>query len=142
MPSLFSRIIGHEVPGAFVFEGERWVSFLDLFPVRPGHALLVPRSEGQFLGDLPMDDLLELGPLLQKLINCVKQVTGAPDAAVILRDGPAAGQVIPHVHWHVIPRQMGDDEHDFLNRRYAEDDRENLRLQAEMAAKLTAAWNV
>ncbi|MFW5845548.1 MAG: HIT family protein [Planctomycetota bacterium] len=140
MPSLFSRIIAHEIPGTFIFEEERWVSFLDKFPVRPGHALLVPRRETQYLSGLQPTELQELGSYLQRLTRCVKAVCQVPDAVVMLRDGPAAGQIIPHLHWHVVPRPAEDDADDFASGRYGETDSESDRLQADMAGRLAAVW--
>jgi diadenosine tetraphosphate (Ap4A) HIT family hydrolase len=106
--SLFSRIIAGQIPGEFVFRSERWVSFLDIRPTNPGHALLVPVYEAQFLADLPGATVAELGLHLQRLTLAVKRVTGAPAVNVVLNDGPQAGQEVPHVHFHVVPRWPGD----------------------------------
>lgn len=108
MPSLFTRIIAGEIPGQFVFTDELWVALLDISPANPGHVLLVPRAEGQFLGDLPSATLAAMGERLTRLIAVVKRVTGCPAVNVIVNDGPAAGQAVPHAHIHVIPRFPGD----------------------------------
>jgi histidine triad (HIT) family protein len=108
MPSLFTRIIAGEIPGQFVFTDPVWVALLDIAPANPGHVLLIPRAEGQFLGDLPPAVLATLGGRLARLIAAVKRATGCPAVNVIVNDGPAAGQAVPHAHIHVIPRFPGD----------------------------------
>jgi histidine triad (HIT) family protein len=108
MPSLFTRIITGEIPAQFVFQEAQWVAFLDIKPTAPGHALLVPRLEVQHLGDLPAELQAGFGVHLARLIAAVKRASGAPAANVLINDGPAANQAIPHVHAHVIPRFPGD----------------------------------
>lgn len=140
MASLFSRIIAHDIPGAFLFEDARWVAFLDLFPVAPGHVLLVPRHEAPYLDQLPGGSLAQLGLYQAALDRCLKHTLGCPATAILLRDGPAAGQEIPHVHWHVIPRWPGDDPSHFRPGHYSTEREENQRLIERMAARLRAAW--
>ena len=140
MSSLFSQIIAGELPGHFIFQDQRWVAFLDIFPVRPGHVLLVPRQENQYLADQPGSYLAESGLYLAALSRCVKQVCAVKDVAIILRDGPNAGQIVPHVHWHVVPRAAGDKQHDFASGRYAADDAGHQAGLEAMASRLRAAW--
>lgn len=108
MPSLFSRIIAGAIPAQFVFQDSHFVAFLDIAPASPGHCLLVPRHEAQHLADLPADTAAALGPALQRLIRAVKTATGCPAVNVLVNDGPAANQAVPHAHIHVIPRWPGD----------------------------------
>jgi histidine triad (HIT) family protein len=108
MPTIFTRIIQGEIPGQFVFRDELWVALLDIKPANPGHVLLIPRHETQFLGDLPPATLAALGDRLKRLITAVKSATGCPAVNVVVNDGPAANQAVPHVHLHVIPRFPGD----------------------------------
>ncbi len=108
MPSIFTRIINGEIPGRFVFRDELWVALLDVSPASPGHVLLIPRHEGQYVADLPAAALATLGDRLARLTTAVKSATGCPAVNVLLNDGPAANQAVPHAHWHVIPRFPGD----------------------------------
>ena len=132
--SLFSRIVAGQIPGEFIFRSERWVSFMDIRPTNPGHALLVPVAEAQFLADLPGGTVAELGVYLQRLTRAIKRVSGAPAVNVVLNDGPAAGQEVPHVHFHVVPRWPGD-EAGYRFRPHAGAD------VAGMAAQLRIAWD-
>ena len=108
MPSIFTRIIAGEIPGRFVFKDDLWVALLDISPANPGHVLLIPRHEGQYLADLPAAALATLGDRLARLTTTVKAATGCPAVNVVVNDGPAANQAVPHAHLHVIPRFPGD----------------------------------
>ncbi len=108
MPSIFTRIIAGEIPGAFVFRDPLWVAFLDHAPVAPGHLLLVPRAEVQYLADLPADAKAALGDYLGRSITALKRATGCAAVNVLVNDGPEAGQLVPHAHLHLIPRTAGD----------------------------------
>jgi histidine triad (HIT) family protein len=135
MASLFSRIIAGELPGEFIFRDALWTSFLDIRPTSFGHALLVPRQEAAFLANLAPDVLSELGGYCARLSLAVKRATGAPAVNVVINDGPEAGQVVPHVHLHVIPRMAGDNRPPFsAHLTYAEG------ALAAMGAKLRASW--
>jgi histidine triad (HIT) family protein len=110
MPSIFSRIVAGEIPGRFVFRDGLWSAFLDIRPVNPGHCLLVPSAERQFLADLPAEHLAALGDRLARLTAAVKAASGAPAVNVVVNDGPEAGQEVPHAHLHVFPRFAGDNK--------------------------------
>jgi len=104
MASIFSKIISGQIPGQFVFRDELWVALLDIRPVAPGHVLLIPLHEGQHLADLPATSLAALGDRLARLTAAVKAASGAPAVNVVVNDGPAAGQEVPHAHLHIWPR--------------------------------------
>lgn len=98
MPSIFSRIIGGELPARFVWKDDRCVVFLSNRPLRPGHALVVPRLE--------VDHWLDLdAPLLGHLVAVGQHIGRAQMVAF----KPAriglllAGLEVPHVHFHVVP---------------------------------------
>lgn len=128
MASIFTRIITGDIPGAFIFQHERWVAFLDINPVNPGHALLVPRQEVALLGDLDGASLAESAAYLARIDRAIRAVTGCDALSILLRDGPAAGQEVPHLHWHLVPRHNGDRPHHFAGGSYASDAaREDMR---------------
>lgn len=108
MPSLFTHIIAGEVPAQQVFADPDFVAIMDIGPANPGHCLLIPRVEAQYLGQLPGATLAALGPSLARLIAAVKDATGCPAVNVLVNDGPEANQAVPHAHVHVIPRWPGD----------------------------------
>ncbi|TVR44612.1 MAG: HIT family protein [Planctomycetota bacterium] len=135
MASIFTRIIEGEIPGSFILKQERWVAFLDINPVSPGHILLVPRQEVALLPELDGASLAETGAWLARLDCALRQVTGCAAVSVLLRDGPVAGQEVPHLHWHLIPRHSGDRAHHFASGSYASDE-ERERMRAALQAAL------
>ena len=137
MTSIFSRIIAGDIPGCFVFQDPRWIGLLDLYPVSPGHLLVIPRQEAPRLAELDGPSLSAMGPTLARAHRCLYQTLGCDAVAMILRDGPAAGQEVPHVHFHLVPRRAGDNPHDFASGSYGPDPQAAM---TEMAKMLSQAW--
>jgi histidine triad (HIT) family protein len=106
--SIFDAIIAGDIPCHKVYEDDRVLAFLDIAPLTAGHTLLIPKQGAPKLEELLPPDAAALMSALQKIIPSLRTVTGAPDATVALHDGAAAGQEVPHVHFHIIPRQTGD----------------------------------
>lgn len=138
MASIFTRIINGEIPGAFILRSERWVAFLDVNPVAPGHTLLVPRHEVTLLPDLDPAALAETGAWLSRIDRALRAVTSCAAVSILLRDGPAAGQEVPHLHWHLIPRHQGDQPHAFAGGHYP-DDAGREQMRSALAAALGQA---
>jgi histidine triad (HIT) family protein len=109
MPSIFTRILRDELPASFVHRDPQVAAFLDIQPLTPGHALVVPVMEVAGLSDLPPEILTRITALGQEIGKAIR--TADPSVTGInwlLCDGPDAGQEVPHVHLHVIPRRKGD----------------------------------
>jgi len=109
MPSIFTRILQNELPASFVHRDDEVAAFLDIRPLTPGHALVVPVPEVASLSDLPPGILARVTALGQEIGEAIR----AADPSVtginwLLCDGPDAGQEVPHIHLHVIPRRKGD----------------------------------
>ena len=99
---VFCKIIAGEIPATKVFENESVFAFLDINPIEKGHLLVVPKRHCEFLEEAPPDDLCELISAVQKLTRAVR--TFASGANVMQNNGKSAGQEVPHLHFHVIPR--------------------------------------
>lgn len=125
MASIFSKIINGEIPAYRVAENEHYIAFLDIFPLRKGHTLVVPKQETDYLFDL--DDETYLG-----LMAFAKQVAGAVKQAVPCnRIGVAViGLEVPHAHVHLIPINTESDMN-FRN--------EKLKLPKEEFEEIAAA---
>jgi histidine triad (HIT) family protein len=104
MPSIFSKIIRGDIPCAKLFEDERFFCFLDIRPIRRGHALLVPRQETDYLFDLPDE-------LLQSMLLTARPIARAIQAVVpCQRIGlMVAGLEVPHCHLHLVPMETVGD---------------------------------
>jgi histidine triad (HIT) family protein len=105
---VFCRIIAGEIPAATLITTDKVVSFLDINPVNPGHALVVPRRHVSSLLDLLQDELHVAMFVARRLAAAITQVTGSPAFNILQNNGREAGQVIDHVHLHVIPRDADD----------------------------------
>jgi len=105
---IFCKIVAFEIPAAVVYESESILAFLDVAPLSEGHLLVVPRAHCRHLYDLPAATCAEIGSVLPKLGRAVLDVTGAEGFNVLQNNGEAAGQVVDHVHVHLIPRRRGD----------------------------------
>ena len=104
MASIFTRIIQGEIPCEKIFENDRWIAFLDIHPIHPGHTLLVPKLEVDYLFDLSEEDYAGL-------MQFARQVAVAIKAAIpCKRVGVAVlGMEVPHAHIHLVPLQTEGD---------------------------------
>lgn len=105
---VFCKIVAGEIPSSQVYKDLHCVAFLDLSPLQPGHTLLVPRTHYERLTDVPGEAMATLGKVLPDLARAVLQATQAEGLNVHQANGACAGQVISHVHLHLIPRRSGD----------------------------------
>ncbi|EOO02003.1 putative hit family protein 1 protein [Phaeoacremonium minimum UCRPA7] len=97
---IFCKIIKGEIPCFKLYESDKTLAFLDINPLSRGHALVIPKFHGEKLADIPDDHLSEVLPVAKKLV----QATGAVDYNILQNNGTIAHQVVPHVHFHMIPK--------------------------------------
>ena len=105
---LFSRKSLLEKSLGTLFAERRVASFLDVFPRSQGHTLVVLENPSQRLADLSDSDLMKLFSGVKQTQSTLSNYFETTDFTVAIHDGPLAGQEIPHVHVHVIPRKQGD----------------------------------
>ena len=111
MNCIFCKIVANQVPSCKVYEDTDTLAFMDIGPIVPGHTLVIPKTH--------VDPITAAAPeVLQKLILVVQSIARAQFKAfkadgvnVIQSNGQAAGQVVPHLHFHVIPRFASDGHH-------------------------------
>ena len=107
-PTLFEKILSGEIPGNFICRGETWGAFLDVFPRGLGHTLVVPTNPVQRLSRLSSQEISDLFSGVQRTQEILSNYFNTEDFTVVIHDGPSAGQEIPHVHVHIIPRMESD----------------------------------
>jgi len=100
---IFCKIIKKEVPAYIVYEDDYSIAFLDINPVSTGHILVVPKKHYERITDMPENDLKEFMASVQKVAKMVETKL-SKDYNIITNHGPKAGQMINHVHFHIIPR--------------------------------------
>ena len=127
-PSIFSKIIAGDIPCHKVFETDTVLAFLDIYPIQPGHTLVVPKAQIDHFDELPNDVYQEVFSVVKRIAHAQKQVFGAN--RVCLR---VEGFDVPHAHVHVYPC---NEPEDFYNndRMSAEPDHTAL---SEIAIKLS-----
>ncbi|MGB1697892.1 MAG: HIT family protein [Thermoplasmatota archaeon] len=106
--TIFDAILAGDIPCHKVYEDDRVLAFLDIAPLTDGHTLVIPKKGAPKLDQLDPADAAAVMAAIQKILPGLRDATGCPDATVALHDGPAAGQEVPHVHFHLIPRKPGD----------------------------------
>jgi histidine triad (HIT) family protein len=106
---VFCDIVRGAAPASVVHADAHCLAFLDIHPVRPGHALVVPRRHAVQLHELTSAERAALFEAAAR-IGVAQGAAGLPRAGgtLLVNDGPAAGQHVPHVHVHVVPRARGD----------------------------------
>lgn len=105
---VFCKIVAGDIPAAKLLETDKVTSFLDISPVNPGHALVVPKRHVASLLSLNQDELHVMIFVAKRVAAAVTEATDSPAFNILQNDGEAAGQVIRHAHLHVIPRNPDD----------------------------------
>ena len=125
---IFCKIVRGEIPSAKVLENDKVLAFLDINPVSKGHTLVIPKAHYGAYSEMPLDILAALGAALQKIGTAVKSQLNFAGFNILLNNDRAAGQLIDHAHFHLIPRNEGDGVMEWPSvRPYAEDEMETIR---------------
>ena len=97
-----------EIPVAKIYEDDVVLAFLDIGPISDGHTLLIPKEHFEKLEDCPAELLGKVASRLGKIAAAVVKATNADGYNVLCNNGRAAGQLVEHLHFHIIPRKTGD----------------------------------
>jgi histidine triad (HIT) family protein len=106
MDCIFCKIIAGDITAKILKETLRSISFLDTFPLAKGHVLVIPKNHHQKIQDMSTEENTDLFSLVHLMISKVDALTGATLVAV--HNGKEAGQEVPHVHVHLVPRSTDD----------------------------------
>ena len=105
--NIFAKILRGELPAHKVYEDDKTFAFLDIMPRAPGHALVIPKAPARTIVDIEPDDLSRLIQTTQAVARAAMKVFAADGLTIHQFNEPAGGQVVFHVHVHVIPRKNG-----------------------------------
>ncbi|MFW6384177.1 MAG: HIT family protein [Halodesulfurarchaeum sp.] len=105
---IFCEIVAGEAPAATVAETDATLAFLDANPLARGHTLVIPKEHAERLSDLDRETSRAIMDELRRLAPAVERAVDAEATTIGFNNGRAAGQEVPHVHGHVIPRVRGD----------------------------------
>ena len=105
---LFCKIIAKHIPADIIYEDDVAIAFLDIKPVNPGHFLVVPKQHSEGFHDADPKNLAGWITAAQTVANAMTKALGVEAFNLMQNNGAIAGQVVPHLHLHVIPRHAGD----------------------------------
>ena len=106
MDCIFCKISSGEIPTKIITETENSIAFLDAFPLAKGHTLVIPKNHHEKIQDMSSEENSDLFSTVHKIISKVDKLTGS--TLVAIHNGKEAGQEIPHVHVHLVPRSAND----------------------------------
>jgi histidine triad (HIT) family protein len=133
---LFCKIIKGEIPCTKIYEDEKFLAFLDINPVNHGHTLIVPKEHFDNTASTPDEILSELIIQGKKIGQALMESVGAEGFNFFTNNGKAAGQVIFHTHFHIIPRNLDDGLKHWGSKKY--NDGEAGEVAEKIKEKLNA----
>jgi len=131
--NLFAKILRGEIPAYKVYEDEKSLAFLDIMPRSPGHTLVIPKSQARNILDVAPDDLCHVMQVTQKVARAAIRTFEAEGVTIQQFNESAGGQVVFHLHVHVIPRKAG------VPLKPPASEREKPEVLADHARRLSAA---
>jgi histidine triad (HIT) family protein len=105
---VFCKIVGGEIPAFKVYEDANFLAFLDVNPRMKGHTLIIPKHHASTLLELPDNQVRGIFLVVKKVAASVTKALGAPAFTIGSNNGETAGQAVPHLHIHIIPRYNTD----------------------------------
>ena len=131
--NIFAKIIRGELPCHKVYEDDKAFAFLDIMPRATGHTLVIPKAPARNLLDVPPADLAHVIQVVQRVAQTAKKVFAADGITLQQFNEAAGGQVVFHLHFHIVPRHEG------VEMKPPASFKEDIAVLAEQAAKLAAA---
>ena len=134
---LFCKIVSGKVPAARVHEDAAHLAFLDLYPANKGHTLVIPKKHYAHFSQIHGQEVGSYIEFVQKIASAIKKSLKADGINVFLNEGKAAGQVIFHAHFHVLPRFQGDGLEFKANRLEYSDEEEKRAFARKISEAIT-----
>lgn len=106
--NIFAKILRGEAPCAKVYEDDSTLAFMDIMPQATGHTLVIPKGPARNLLDIEDQALAPLAVNVKKIANAIKTAVNADGITMIQNNESAGGQVVFHLHFHLVPRFAGD----------------------------------
>ena len=105
---VFCKMVAGQIPVTKIYEDEVVLSFLDIGPLSDGHTLVIPKKHFERLHECPAELLGRVGSCLGKIAKAVAAAMNSDGYNVLCNNGRSAGQLVEHLHFHIIPRNTGD----------------------------------
>jgi len=107
---IFCKIIEKSIPSKILFENDKNLAFLDIFPVSKGHTIVIPKNHYKNLEEIPNNELSELFEIVKRVSILIHKKLKIDGYNILQNNFRAAGQVVNHFHVHIIPRTNEDEK--------------------------------
>ena len=105
---IFCKMVAGQIPVTKVYEDDVVLAFLDIGPISDGHTLVIPKQHFEKLHDCPAELLGQVSLRLCQIAGAVASAMNCDGYNLLCNNGRAAGQLIEHLHFHIVPRNTGD----------------------------------
>ena len=125
---IFCKIIKKQIPSTIVYEDNLFIAFLDIAPANKGHVLVVSKEHHETYTDLPDELLKELSVVTKKVAKAMNKSLNTGGFNIFMNNRKTAGQLVPHAHFHIIPRFEGDGiKFSYEHKKYGEGEAEQFK---------------
>jgi histidine triad (HIT) family protein len=105
---VFCKIVAGYIPSKVIMQNEKAMALLDAFPLAPGHTLVIPTSHYAKVQQMSEQDAMAVFEIVWKLAGAVETGSQVNASTIAIHNGSEAGQEVPHVHVHIVPRKIDD----------------------------------
>ncbi|MBC8379310.1 MAG: HIT family protein [Planctomycetes bacterium] len=105
---IFCKIASGQIPSLKIFENDHILAFIDIGPVSDGHTLVIPKQHYGTLDQMTPEIMAEIAKVLPMLAASIQKAMKSEGYNVLCNNGSAAGQIVEHIHFHIIPRNAND----------------------------------
>jgi histidine triad (HIT) family protein len=105
---IFCKIVAGQIPSYKLLEDDKTIAFMDINPVNPGHSLSVAKGHWPMVDTIPTEVLGAVAATAQKVAKAVMSELKPNGVNLLQANGPGAGQSVPHLHFHIMPRRAND----------------------------------
>ena len=105
---VFCKIIAGDISAKVITQNEKAMALLDAFPLAPGHTLVIPKSHYAKVQQMSKQDAMAIFEIVWKLAGAVETGSQVNASTIAIHNGSEAGQEVPHVHVHIVPRKIDD----------------------------------
>jgi histidine triad (HIT) family protein len=105
---IFCKIVSGEIPTRVIMQNEKAMALLDAFPLAAGHSLVIPKSHYAKVQQMSEQEAMAIFEIVWKLSGAVETGSQVSASTIAIHNGSEAGQEVPHVHVHIVPRKRGD----------------------------------
>lgn len=134
---IFCKIVAGQIPSTKVYEDAEILAFMDIGPIVKGHTLVIPKQHFDLVTDAPVGVLARVMNVVQKVAAAQLNALKADGVNVFQANGKAAGQVVPHLHFHVVPRFHTDGH----NWNWAAKKYDDMKEMAALAEKIRSGMS-